>query len=858
MKKILGITTDILVYLLFSISVLLAFSAFWMLKTWPNLEMEELVFQLSRGFGGTGNDMISSYMKTAGIPSFLIILLMGALLLRLRNRRWFQRISLIVSAVLCLAISGTTVYESVGLKDYVVSQTTESEFIKDNYANPKETAIVFPEQKRNLIYIFLESMETTFADEASGGAFEKNTIPELSELAKANESFSGDSKVLNGAYSLPGTTWTMGGMFAATAGLPLQVSINGNDMSSQEEFFPGITAIGDVLEDNGYQNVLLIGSDAVFGGRELYFKSHGNYQIRDYKYANEHGLIPKDYYVWWGYEDNKLINIAKSTLDELSSKEEPFNLTMLTVDTHFEDGWLCDDCPDTFGDDRYANVMACSSKQISEFVKWCETQPWYADTAIVLSGDHPTMDVDFTQNVTGYERRVYTAYINSAVPNATPDTKRLYSTFDNFPTTLAAMGVYIEGDRLGLGTNLFSGRETLTEVYGKHDETALLKQKSNFMSAMSGVSVSAKDLYAKGNTLVNADIRITGYDETNGILSISADDILIGNGAIHHVRMTVENEQGTVYYEAKANPDGSYSADVHIPKELLSSTSLRISATYEEDGQLHGGTVFGCSEGNLLYIGSLQQNPTGYINYLNTLDPEKYSVFITAQGDVWHGISDEIQQALYNFGCETDLKNQTDLSWFAIKDKGEVLERSGSLYLEWYGSMSNWNTVIMASASQAYGNTSSIMINDRVYGFWEYCPGNDGFNIVVWNNETNEEETHASFNTTKALPDCEVSFGDSRMNQRDISITVSSISNFRDAEHVYGIIYDENNPGKKVPFDLQKQEDGSFKGEIETYGIDLNMMHIKLMASDLSEQPVMLKELSGSLTDYMSTAAAGS
>ena len=78
-----------------------------------------------------------------------------------------------------------------------------------------------------------------------------------------------------------------------------------------------VHAILSVLEDNGYQNVLLIGSDAVFGGRELYFKSHGNYQIRDYKYANEHGLIPKDYYVWWGYEDNKLINIEARTMVDM-------------------------------------------------------------------------------------------------------------------------------------------------------------------------------------------------------------------------------------------------------------------------------------------------------------------------------------------------------------------------------------------------------------------------------------------------------------------------------------------------------------------------------------------------------------
>ena len=35
-----------------------------------------------------------------------------------------------------------------------------------------------------------------------------------------------------------------------------------------------------------------------------------------------------------------------------------------------------------------------------------------------------------------------------------------------FPSTLAALGVKIEGDKLALGTNLFSNKKTLTEEYG--------------------------------------------------------------------------------------------------------------------------------------------------------------------------------------------------------------------------------------------------------------------------------------------------------------------------------------------------------------------------------------------------------
>lgn len=60
------------------------------------------------------------------------------------------------------------------------------------------------------------------------------------------------------------------------------------------------------------------------------------------------------------------------------------------------------------------------------------------------------MDSNFCDDVpSSYERKVYTTYINSAVQPETED-YREYSTMDNFPTTLASLGVEISGNRLGL------------------------------------------------------------------------------------------------------------------------------------------------------------------------------------------------------------------------------------------------------------------------------------------------------------------------------------------------------------------------------------------------------------------------
>ena len=51
---------------------------------------------------------------------------------------------------------------------------------------------------------------------------------------------------------------------------------------------------------------------------------------------------------------------------------------------------------------------------------------------------------------------------------------------DLYPTTLAALGATIEGNKLALGTNLFSEEQTLIEKYGFKYVDNELKKVSKF------------------------------------------------------------------------------------------------------------------------------------------------------------------------------------------------------------------------------------------------------------------------------------------------------------------------------------------------------------------------------------------
>ena len=370
------------------------------------------------------------------------------------------------------------VNKSLNVVAYIQKNITPTYIYDEYYKFPDEVEIKDPEQPKNLIYVYLESMETSYASVEDGGCQEENYMPELTQLAKEYISFS-DEERLGGLRTTTGTGWTMGALMATTSGVPFSLPIEGNSMDKYGQYATGIVALGDVLEEKGYYQEFLCGSPAEFGGRKAYFMEHGNYHIFDYDTAKEKNYIPEDYLVWWGFEDKVLYEIAKDEVLRLAEMEEPFNFTMLTVDTHHVEGYLCDLCGDEYSE-QTANVVKCADSQVAEFVKWCQEQEFYKDTVIVLLGDHPRMDQSLVEKLEEEDRTMYNCFINVDVNKAVNQINRVVTPMDMFPTTLAALGFEIEGDRLALGTNLFSSRETLAEELGFKEFDKELGRHSDF------------------------------------------------------------------------------------------------------------------------------------------------------------------------------------------------------------------------------------------------------------------------------------------------------------------------------------------------------------------------------------------
>ena len=323
MKRLAAMVRQLLVFFM----LLLSFSLVWCINNFGNIGLSEIVFTLNMPLKGTANSYFVSYFLLAFLPAAVfwgIELLLkcfpkkrtyslalsigkrtmdiGILPIRLNWIAWLLVMAIWLGQIIGIADDNFELYA------YVRSQIEASELIENEYVDAANAAIHFPNEKQNLIFIFIESAETSFMDKANGGLLDENIIPELTQLAKENVSFS-HSELLEGAAVAPACGWTMAGLMAQTSGMPLKLfkyqdNTGGvdNSMSKYASFMPGLTSLGEILEKQGYHNFFLAGSDFAYAGRKDYFTQHGNYEIWDYNSAVAEGRIPDNYKEGWGFD----------------------------------------------------------------------------------------------------------------------------------------------------------------------------------------------------------------------------------------------------------------------------------------------------------------------------------------------------------------------------------------------------------------------------------------------------------------------------------------------------------------------------------------------------------------------------
>lgn len=464
----------ILLYILTVIPALLICMMFWLTRQFANPTIEEIMFCMTTSISGTDINTIFKFTTIVIVPIILytVIFFLIFKFLKEEKKKKIYRIILFIFGIVEIITLCFYAQKKLDIIGYIVDKNNDSTFIKDNYVNVDYNELKEPIKKNNLIVIYLESMESTFASVKKGGQYKKNYIPNLTKIAEENTFFS-DSDKLGGARTLNGLTWTTAGLLATTGGINIKTKIS--NVNSLTYSYSNILALGDILDKSGYNMMFSLGSSSAFGGISSYLSAHGNYKIHDYDYYKKNKQFKAKDAVGWGLKDQKLYDIARDEITALSQEDKPFYYSLMTIDTHAPEGHCSSDCSNKCND--YFGSIECADERINNFIKWLKKQDYYENTTIVILGDHLSMSTSVKANIE--TRRIYNAFINPVV-EAKNTTNRIFTSMDIYPTILASIGYELPDNRIALGTNLFSDKKTLAEEYGYNDFYNEMNATSSF------------------------------------------------------------------------------------------------------------------------------------------------------------------------------------------------------------------------------------------------------------------------------------------------------------------------------------------------------------------------------------------
>ena len=456
----------IVIYVLIWASLALLIAAAGIRFYWGEITVSQMLLNLvSVETDGGGGPVVWAGILGIGVAPVVITALVALWqFFRRRKRRrngqhrrppWIRRT---VSTVLvaALVVGGVTAFSTtVGVADYIRAANSDYDLI-DYYVEPTVTS---DENKRNLVVVYLESGEATLEDDS---LFEKDAFAPLKEATPESDGWVS----ADGLQQFQGGGWTMAGVVSTQCGVPLKgTGPEPNDGSGEvgegvDTYLGGATCLGDVLQDHGYTSVFLGGANSSFAAKDVFLRTHGYSEqkgLADWRAAGE---PEQNFRGDWGLSDERLMAHAKDTVDRLHAEAQvsgqPFNLSLLTLDTH-KPAHVFDYCGvDTQNTD--ISVFSCSMAQVAGFVNHLKEKGYLEDTAVVIMGDHlkqlSTGDAFHEQLGSNTNRSIFNRIWIPGQGQASLRTGM--DQLNMYPTLLEAAGLALEDREAGVGVSVFA------------------------------------------------------------------------------------------------------------------------------------------------------------------------------------------------------------------------------------------------------------------------------------------------------------------------------------------------------------------------------------------------------------------
>lgn len=265
----------------------------------------------------------------------------------------------------------------------------------------ERNAAVSIENPKNIVLIYLEGVEQNYHD--------PDLFPDLMPFLTAKRN---NGLWFSNVHQFPGTGWTIAGIVSSQCGVPLLSDGHGNQiLSAIDNPFEGITCLGEYLSDLGF-------STAFVGGASLNFAGKGNF-LRDNGYQVTLGLneLPNSAAHDWGMFDADLYGHAKGLFDGLVDAENPFLLTVLTLDTHHPEGIVYANCaPYRDGSSTMLNAVHCADILLADFFDHIQASSAAENTIVAIVSDHLLINGSVKKLLETQERRITFIALDASRP----------------------------------------------------------------------------------------------------------------------------------------------------------------------------------------------------------------------------------------------------------------------------------------------------------------------------------------------------------------------------------------------------------------------------------------------------------
>lgn len=432
----------------------------WFLRTYLGLVTpDQVLYHLQNG----GLDYADPRMLWRACRCLMAVLALTALSLLLlsRMKRWHGRL------LLALLGTGAVVSVNATISDPCQPEADGSDYLARHYVDPGQVQLQLPAERPDVLVVFVESLDEGYTRPREPQAA---LLPRLTRMQD-------DFQTLGELRNLSGASWTVGGMFSALCGLPLQPVglMSHNSLEYSRRFFENGQCLTDLLAAHGWDISFYGGASLKFAGKGRFLEDHHVARRFGAEQWLQRGIaVPHE---GWGLLDSVLVEQAWIDMQRPRKAGEARMSLLLTVDTHgpsgaHDRGCIADAVTDE-DDDEPADVMRealrCTDRVVAGLVERFVAERNGRPKVVWIMGDHlnpePMLNGELVPESHG--RTVFHALARyDAEGRALPadDLQRQFTHVDILPTLAEAIGLRwsSHAHRLGLGMSLLAGPEHAT------------------------------------------------------------------------------------------------------------------------------------------------------------------------------------------------------------------------------------------------------------------------------------------------------------------------------------------------------------------------------------------------------------